>query len=190
MLEHLPSAVGHAIRGIRAGLEETAYHDEGLEAPETITLESSAFADEGRIPKTFTLDGEGISPSLSWRGVPSEAQSLVLIVEDADSPTPMPLVHALVWDLAPRDNELPAGALASPHHIGDIGSMGLNAFRKAEYLPPDPPPGHGPHRYEFQLFALDRRLEFARPPLRDVLVHAMWDHVIAKAVLIGVYERD
>lgn len=95
MLEKLPVAVGRALRGVRPGLDELVYDDAGLAGvPECLEVESGAFAPEGAIPRVYTADGEGTSPPLAWRGVPEAARALVLLVEDADSPTPQPLVHS------------------------------------------------------------------------------------------------
>jgi phosphatidylethanolamine-binding protein (PEBP) family uncharacterized protein len=41
--------------------------------------------------------------------------------------------------------------------------QGHNSYFTHRYLPPDPPPGHGPHRYAFQIFALSEYL--AKPPV-------------------------
>lgn len=110
-------------------------------------------------------------------------------MEDADAPTLEPLVHLIAWDLPPELGELPEGELKSPGHMGLDEVLGRNAFRRAAWLPPDPPAGHGPHLYVFQLFALDRKLAFDRPPSRRQVVHAMRGRVIAKGVLTGTYER-
>ncbi|WP_426000483.1 hypothetical protein [Caulobacter sp. DWR1-3-2b1] len=56
-------------------------------------------------------------------------------------------------------------------------------------MPPDPPTGHGPHLYAFQIFAPDRRLDFDHPPGRKAVVEAVTGHVLAKGVLVGAYER-
>ena len=51
-----------------------------------------------------------------------------------------------------------------------------------------PPRSHGPHSYVFQLFALDYQPELPDTfTLTDVL-HAMTEHVIARARLDGTYE--
>ena len=120
---------------------------------------------------------------------PAEAEAVVLVVEDADSPTPTPLVHAIVWDLPGEDGRLAAGDLEGPTSTGEGHLMGRNGYRKAEYLPPDPPRGHGRHRYCFQVFALDQRLDFDTPPGRRELIESMTGHVLAKGCLVGVYER-
>src|SRR4029079_2366634 len=95
VLEKLPDAVGHALRGQRAGLDKTAFQAVDLRAGmAALTVSSLAFADHAPIPARYTADGPGLSPPLQWRGVPAGAASLALIVEDADAPTPQPLVHA------------------------------------------------------------------------------------------------
>ena len=100
MLEKLPDAVGHALRGQRAGLDKIAFQAVDLRAGmAAVDVRSLAFADHAPIPAQYTADGTGISPPLQWTGVPSQAASLALIVEDADSPTPAPLVHAIVVNL-------------------------------------------------------------------------------------------
>src|SRR6476469_8814391 len=101
MLEKLPSLVGRGLRKVRPGLDRIVSAHAGIaRAPLSIELSSSAFANQDSIPRRFTADaGDGVqhsSPPLRWHGVPSDAQTLILIVEDADSPTPRPLVHAIV----------------------------------------------------------------------------------------------
>ena len=45
-----------------------------LGAVRTLGIESTAFRDGGTIPRRYTCDGEGISPPLSWSGVPRDAR--------------------------------------------------------------------------------------------------------------------
>jgi Raf kinase inhibitor-like YbhB/YbcL family protein len=187
MLEKLPSMIGRALRSARPGVGELAYNDDSMrDVPERIEVSSPAFGDGEAIPATFSTDGESASPPLSWRGVPDDTEALVLLIEDADSPTPHPLVHAIVWDLPPGDGELPIHALSA---TSSQAGVGRNSLLKRTYLPIDPPRGHGPHYYAFQFFACDRALPFDAPPGRTALMEALRDHVIAKGCLIGTYER-
>jgi Raf kinase inhibitor-like YbhB/YbcL family protein len=191
MLEKLPEALGHALRHQRAGLEKIAFNQIDLRnGTAQLDVRSLAFADHAPIPQMYTADGEALSPPLQWTGVPTIATSLALIVEDADSPTPHPLVHAIVVDLPPRDGALPEGAIPSPGHEGSGLKVGRNSYLKRTWLPPDPPPGHGLHRYAFQLFALADGAPFSDGPGRDELLEALRARAIASGCLIGTYERD
>jgi Raf kinase inhibitor-like YbhB/YbcL family protein len=190
MLEKLPDAVGHALRGQRAGLDKTAYQAVDLRAGMgAIAVRSAAFVDHAPIPASYTADGPGLSPPLQWSGVPPQAASVLLIVEDADAPTPQPLVHAIVVDLPEREGALAEGALPSRDHDGDGLAMGRNSYLQAAWLPPDPPPGHGVHRYAFQVFALEAGPPFDGTPGRDAVLETIRERGLASGCLIGTYER-
>ena len=190
MLEKLPDAVGHALRGQRAGLDKTAFQAVDLRAGmAALTVSSLAFVDHAPIPARYTADGPGLSPPLQWIGVPRDAASLVLIVEDADAPTPHPLVHAIVIGLDGADGALAEGALPSADHEGNGLHVGRNSYLQAAWLPPDPPPGHGVHRYAFQLFALTAGATFDSTPGRDAVLAAIKEHGLASGCLIGTYQR-
>jgi Raf kinase inhibitor-like YbhB/YbcL family protein len=189
MLEKMPHVVGEVLSPLRAGLDGTAWHGAFAHAADAIRVTSPAFAEGTAIPAAHTADGPGTSPPLEWRGVPQAARAVVLLVEDADSPTPKPLVHAIAWNLPPGDGALGPGALPSPGSAGIVRALGENSFMKAQYLPPDPPTGHGDHRYLFQVYALDAPLEFGTPPGRGALIAAMEGRVIARGCLTGTYRR-
>lgn len=188
MLEHLPEWLGHAIQGWRAGADQLVVADPAVGTPVRIDLTSAAFADGGRLPDRFTEDGDGASPPLAWTAPPAGATTLALIVEDADSPTPHPLVHAVLWGLPADAGSIPEGALREDAVSG--GEVGRNSFRRRGWLPPDPPTGHGEHRYVFQLFALGPDAPVPAEPLgRSSLVEAMRGHVLAAGLLTGTYSR-
>jgi Raf kinase inhibitor-like YbhB/YbcL family protein len=189
MLEKIPSAVGAALSGLKAGMKKTAFHAVFADIPETLKLTSPAFADGAPIPAASTADGPGTSPPLAWSGLPTGTATLVLLVEDAGSPTPQPLVHLIVWNLSAAIGSLDAGALPSPGHRVGRFSLGQNSFLRSEWLPPDPPSGHGSHTYVFQLYALRSVVDLPESPGRGALLDAMRGHVIAKGKLIGTYAR-
>ena len=190
MFEKLPDLLGQALRGQRAGLEKTAFQAVDLRGGmAALAVTSLAFADHAPIPERYTADGEGVSPPLQWVGVPAAAESLLLIVEDADSPTPQPLVHAIVVGLPKGDGALPEAALPSRENDGAGLQVGRNSYLQASWLPPDPPPGHGVHRDAFQVFALEVGAEFGSEPGREAVLEAIRDHGLASGCLIGTYER-
>lgn len=193
MLEKLPDVIGHALQGVRAGLENIVFNTLGMrEGMASIELSSATFMDHAPLPLRCTADapdGNGVSPPLKWAGLPTGTVSLVLIVEDADSPTPNPLVHGIVVDLAGEGGSLAEGAIPSQDNEGLGVHVGRNSALQSAWLPPDPPPGHGIHRYAFQLFALGRPAEFSEAPGRDEVVEVLRTHAIGSGLLIGTHER-
>jgi hypothetical protein len=190
MLEKLPDSIGEALRDKRAGLAHTVFHrlSNPFDLPH-IKVRSSAFGAETPIPVKYTADGVGLSPPLEWSNAPENARSIVVIVEDADSPTPQPLVHAIIVNLEAEDTHVPEGALNSPDHQGVGLQAGRNSYLMQAWLPPDPPPGHGMHRYLFQVFALRSGAEFSATPGRHEVIEAIASRAVAGGYLIGTYER-
>ncbi|RXD02432.1 YbhB/YbcL family Raf kinase inhibitor-like protein [Sphingomonas sp. UV9] len=191
MLEHVPAWLGHAMSGLRAGADKLAIVQLG-ENFETLDLTSSAFAHDGRLPPRFTADGEGVSPPLVWSEPPVGTERMVLIVEDADAPAPQPLVHAIIWGLEADAGRLAEGAIV-PDGAGDAAGrdVGRNSYLREGWLPPDPPSGHGEHRYAFQLFAVGAGAgDAGATPGRSAVVDAITGHVLAAGLLIGTYSRE
>lgn len=189
MLENLPEAVGHVLRHQRAGLDRLVFHQTPLrEGQGAITVASLAFGDHAPIPARYSADGEGVSPPLQWSGLPEATRSVVLIVEDADAPTPQPLVHAIAVGLAPDAPALAEAALGGGDTTPAV-QVGRHSLLGSGWLPLDPPPGHGTHRYAFQVYALRERPTFSDTPGREELLAALQAYAIASGLLIGTYER-
>ena len=190
MLEHLPHWLGAAMSNVRAGSDKLTTATVDLYGAVPIQLSSLAFADGARLPERFTADGEGVSPPLQWGPLPQGTASLLLIVEDPDAFTPRPIVHAIVAGIDIDTSALPEGAIRPDGDGGPIGDSGTNSFGREGWLPPDPPTGHGRHRYAFQLFALDADVgDPGDTPGRTAVLEAMAGHVFAAGVLIGTYSR-
>lgn len=194
MLENLPEALGEALGGVRAGLTQTLFHAVDLrQGMAALSLGSLAFGDHAPLPQKYTADGRGVSPPLHWQGVPGAAAECVLIVEDADSPTPLPLVHAIAHGLSGGeggDGALAEGMLSAADDVSPQVAMGLNSLLQARWLAPDPPPGHGVHRYVFQVFALGPGTPLPESPGRDALRATIAERGLASGCLIGTYERS
>ncbi|OWK27742.1 YbhB/YbcL family Raf kinase inhibitor-like protein [Sphingomonas dokdonensis] len=192
MLEHIPAWLGRTLGNVRAGASKLAIVQPELGGRfDAIDLSSPAFAQDARLPPRFTADGEGVSPPLVWGPLPDGTASLALLVEDADAPAPQPLVHAIVWGMAADAGRLAEGAIvADGAGDAETGDVGRNSYLSEGWLPPDPPTGHGEHRYVFQLFALDAGVEDpGESPGRSALIRAMAGHVLAAGLLIGTYSR-
>lgn len=190
MLEKLPESVGQALINQRAGMEQVLYNLLQRERSSArLSLSSTAFVFNGALPTRYTADGLGISPPLDWDAVPAGAGSIAILVEDADSPTPHPLVHMIVVDIDPEIRALDEGALASPKHEGTGLETGPNSFFQRAWLPPDPPRGHGVHRYVFQVFALMPGPSLSSAPGRREFIEVILNRTLAVGCLIGTYER-
>ncbi len=190
MLEKLPEAIGHALQHQRAGIEKILFHrNRRPEETGRIEVTSSAFAPGGCLPRRFTADGAGVSPPVSWHNIPADTTALALIVEDADSPTPEPLVHAIVVDIDPREAGFMEGLFSGlPATVHE--KLGRNSYLTLGWLPPDPPPGHGVHRYAFQVFALGAGEPLSKTPGRGELAAAIHERSLGRGCLIGTYQRE
>ena len=187
--------LGTLLKNKRAGDTGLAWNRPALAGPGTIELRSPEFEHECQLGLAHAgrrVGGEDRSPALGWRGVPAETAQLLLVIEDVDSPTKVPIVHCVAL-LEPGLDALPADALRA-----DAPAAGVRVLR-AEigrgYRGPGPIKGHGPHRYVFQLFALatpvtaaagGADLESAKP--RAVL-SGITGPVLGRGRLDGFYTR-
>lgn len=188
MLEHVPHVVGEALKGVRPGIGKTLLHDPAFSAcPTTLEVSSTAFEAGAPLDVRFTADGEGLSPALAWSGSPAGTAATVIVAEDADSPTPAPLVHLIAW-LEGGDGAVAEGVWG-PAAADD--RIGHNSFQKLGWLPPDPPPGHGAHRYVFQVLAVDAWPAFTdRAVGKHDVLEALDGHVLAAGSIVGTYARS
>ncbi len=148
------------------------------------SLSTSAFASGGAIPPRHTCEGADESPALNWSGVPEGVQSFALIVEDPDAPVGT-WIHWLLWDIPASTLSLAAG-----FEPGSLGVSGRNDFGRRGYGGPCPPRGHGPHRYFFRLYAVNKpSLGLAEGANRQALENALAGRVVANAEYVGTYER-
>ena len=145
-----------------------------------LSLTSSAFTNNGRIPTKYSCDGGDVIPPLQFSGVPQNTQSLALIMDDPDAVPVVGFVytHWVVFDIPPMAREIPEGM-----QIGMIGSAGSGEKR---YEGPCPPEGET-HTYSFRLYALDSELELQEGASKEQLETAMQGQVLAQTELKGQY---
>ena len=155
----------------------------------TLVLTSTAFANHGEIPSLFTCQGKDIAPPLAWSGAPAGTESFALIVDDPDAPDPkapkMTWVHWVLYNIPPSFSGLPQAATARDLPAGT--KEGLNDWKRTGYGGPCPPIGR--HRYFHKLYALDIVLAELGTPAKAKLEAAMEGHVLAKAELVGTYQK-
>lgn len=156
----------------------------------TMQITSPSFGHGQEIPVRHTCEGQDLSPPLQWQGVPPEAKSLALIVDDPDAPDPaapkMTYVHWVLYNLPPTSTGLAEGVAAS--HLPPGTQEGINDWHRPGYGGPCPPIGN--HRYFFKLYALDTVLTGLHHPTKADLEKAMAHHVLAQATLMGTYIKE
>lgn len=153
-----------------------------------LELTSPAFDDGGSVPERFTCDGADVSPPLEIAGVPEEAASLALVADDPDAPAGT-WVHWVLWGLPADRRELPEGVPADDEVLGGA-RQGTNDFGSPGYGGPCPPPGDGPHRYFFRLYALREAPGLAPGATKEELLEAIDPLVVASCELMGRYRRS
>lgn len=142
-------------------------------------LTSPAFTNKGKIPIPYTCLGPNINPPLHFHDVPKATESFTLIVEDKDT-TPKPWVHWLVFNIDGsvkriEENAVPITAIE-----------GLANGGKPGYEGPCPKYFQGTHHYTFTLYALDHALSIPKDSDVEKVRHAMKDHLLATAELVGL----
>lgn len=150
-----------------------------------IKLTSAAFAEGTMIPKRYTCDGENVSPALAWTPVPAVTKSLALICDDPDAPMGT-WVHWVLFNI-PKDTKELLANVPAQHSLPSRAIHGTNDFRKLGYGGPCPP--SGTHRYFFNLYALDSKLELQPGVTKEELLKSMEGHVLAEGQLMGKYVR-
>jgi hypothetical protein len=177
-----------AVVGLTLAPEGAARPKQNGGAPMVVT--SATFHHLGEIPTRHTCEGKDVSPPLAWTGVPSDAKSLVLIVDDPDAPDPLAprtvWVHWVLFNLPPTAAGLPEGVRRD--YLPPGTREGLNDWGRPGYGGPCPPIGR--HRYFHKVYALDAVLSgFGGPPTKAQIERAMEGRVLARGEIIGTYEK-
>ena len=158
----------------------------------TFTVTSNDFKEGGTLPDAHVKAHGDTSPHLSWSGAPEGTKSYAVTCYDPDAPTGSGFWHwtvanipADVTELAPGAGavggaNLPKGAVQGRTDYGDAGFGGAA-----------PPPGHGPHRYIFTVFAVDTdKLDVTPDNSGAVFGFNLHFHTLARAQITAIYENE
>lgn len=148
-------------------------------------IQSTAFANNEKIPVVYTCDGKDISPPLSWTNPPAGTKSFALIVTDPDAPSP-PFFHWVVYNIPANSTELVENIKNFPQ--GTL--IGNNSWNKSQYNGPCPPKGTINHHYVFTLYAIDQNLNINKGADGLAVLQALNNHHILGSIeLVGIYGR-
>lgn len=159
------------------------------QASTTFTVGSPDFSTGGLLPKANTCDGIGISPALTFSGVPSNAQSLAVMMDTIPGPLRPGEVdignhfYLILYNIPTNTTMIPAGAT-------NIGTLGQNfQGKKLGYTPPCSQ-GSGMKEYTITAFALSEKLNLdPAQATESALLKAVEGKTIAKSVLVTKYQR-
>jgi Raf kinase inhibitor-like YbhB/YbcL family protein len=157
-------------------------------APATLKVGSNSF--DRVIPRRLSEYYDGVAPRIWWSAV-AGAKSYAIIMEDPDSKPITPFVHWLAWNIPARETHAAEGLQEQERLLDPPGTLqGRNSRGSYGYYGPRPPVGDPPHRYHFQVFALDTMLAVPPGAERDELLAAMSGHVLAAGEIVGSYQQD
>ena len=163
--------------------------------PALLNVRSDTFEHNRTMPKSTVFGGDAggddRSPHLSWSGAPPETKSYAIVLHDPDAPTGTGFFHWVVFNIPAETTELHEDAGAKGGHKLPKGAKhGHTDFGLSHYGGPAPPPGHGPHHYNFHVYALDvPSLEAGETSTAALLRFMMRGHVLAEGMLTGIYEQ-
>jgi len=127
--------------------------------------------------------GGNVSPTLAWSGAPAGTKSFAVTVYDPDAQGGW--WHWTAYNIPAgttglvRGGVLPAGALAGENDFGDKGYGG-----------PCPPPGSGPHHYQFTVWAMGTAALPLEGATQDKIIGPyIQTHALASASIVATYER-
>ena len=177
-----------AVAYMRAGNARDADRAYHAAIPKTVILHSISFSAGGDIPASYTCKGEGVSPEVSWEGVPDNVRSYVLIATDWDGPSPRlrlrNFTHWLLFNIPQGVHEVKS-AVRPTELTQEKIEIGNNSPGAAAYMPPCPPLGK--HRYVFRLYALDVPQVHPASRDRDAVMDAMKGRVLAYGEMVGLF---
>jgi Raf kinase inhibitor-like YbhB/YbcL family protein len=154
-----------------------------------LKLTSSAFSDGNPIPRECGYKNGNKEPPLAISGIPAEAKSLTLIMDDPDAMEVVGKVwvHWVVWNIIPDQDMHPDDDI-TPLYDSKITAdvkCGMTDFDDTGYGGPAPPDKR--HTYVFKLYALDSMLDLPISSTKADVEKAMEGHIIEQVQLTGTY---
>lgn len=160
------------------------------------SVSSPQFEDGGRLGLEQVLNGFGcagsnISPELNWQGEPAGTKSFAVTVYDPDAPTGSGWWHWVLFNIPATTHQLPAGS-------GSVKDLTINSgvvqsrtdFGAPGYGGACPPKGHGDHKYQFQVWALDiEKIDLEADASAALVGYFLHQHQLGKAEVTAYYGR-
>lgn len=132
----------------------------------------------------YGYEGKNLSPQLTWANAPSNTKSYAIICHDPDAPRPTGWYHWLIVNIPKNINSIPQGG----HIEGALET--ITDFQEPGYGGAAPPAGHGVHRYNFTIYALDvEKIDVTKDTPPTEVENIVKDHALQHATITGLYEK-
>jgi Raf kinase inhibitor-like YbhB/YbcL family protein len=146
-----------------------------------MTIQSPAFKNGQPIPLKYTCDGENFNPPLIFSNIPFGTNSLVLIMDDPDSPT-KDFTHWVMFNIDSNFTGI------DENFISSNVTFGKNDFGNNDYE--GPCPQTGTHKYSIRLYALNTILLLQSGALKSEVMDNMKGHIIEETETTGTYKKQ
>lgn len=156
----------------------------GAHASSPFTLQSSAFANNDRIPVLYSCNGKNISPPLNWANAPENTKSFALILSIPDAAFGGTFYSWVLFNIPSGTTELKEGGRNIPETV----STGSNSFGYTQYYGPCPRDDRE-HHYVFTLYALDGDLNAPDGAEVTDVLDEINKHVIGTTQLTGLFSH-
>ncbi|WP_419993793.1 YbhB/YbcL family Raf kinase inhibitor-like protein [Streptomyces boninensis] len=156
----------------------------------SFTVASDDVPAGGVLPDAQVYAAGNTSPQLRWEGFPAETKSFAVSCYDPDAPTGSGFWHWSVFDIPASVTELPTGAGSGDMKGLPEGAVHVrNDYGTRDFGGAAPPPGDGPHRYVFTVYAVDQeKLGPDGDASPAVIGFNLRFHTLGRAQLIAEYE--
>ncbi|SFR72337.1 YbhB/YbcL family Raf kinase inhibitor-like protein [Anaeromicropila populeti] len=151
---------------------------------EKIKIESLAFKNNQSMPVKYTGKGENISPDLILSDVSGGAVSIAVIMDDLDVPKIGEFNHWLLWNI-PIQKVIPENIAHGPYPENMKGAVQGKGWGKNRYKGPNPP--FGTHRYRFEVFVLDCKIDLPPQSKKRDLMLQMNTHILQHGEITGLF---
>ena len=160
-----------------------------LDKANVFTVLSPVIKNNTTMPNTLVYNAHGCTggnkpPELSWINPPDNTKSFAIICHDPDAPRENGWYHWLVVNIPSNINSIKKGGKieGSLETVTDFGSIGYGGAC--------PPVGHGVHRYNFTVYALDiEKLDVSKESKPKDVENLVLKHAVAKSTITGLFER-
>lgn len=162
--------------------------DEDISETEQVEKLNISLPFEGVMPDKYSRNGDNVSPNIRVSGVPEEAESLAVVMDDMDSPGRLSFTHWVIWNL-PVNSSIPEN-LSDRRRLPDLSGavQGENSFGQIGYVGPDPPVGT--HTYRFRVYALNSELDLSSGASKKQLLSSIEGKMVGKAKLEADYSSS